>query len=72
MRIADHQYAGARGMWLSAKAHCGRYYLRPNYRHFLDEEPPLYKAARWLVNHGYARWLDATGPGIMLTAKPWP
>jgi hypothetical protein len=34
-----------------------------------------YETAQWLVNNGYARWIDggsSFSPGIELTGKPWP
>jgi hypothetical protein len=72
MRYID-QHTGARGMWLrAANTGGGRYLLmrRPP----RGPDPELYRAARWLVDQGYARWLDWSSnfaPGIELTGKPW-
>lgn len=62
---------GARGMWLSAKAHGNRFLLR-QYHHY--PRPVLYDTAQWLVDNGYAQWLSYAStfyPGITLTGKPW-
>lgn len=57
---------GARGMWLKAQQHNGRY--------LLPQRPPaaLMKAAQWLIYNGFARWITSSfAPGIELTGKPW-
>lgn len=62
--------AGARGMWLRAQEHNGRYLLR---RPYGRPTTGLYRAAQWLIEHGYARWIRThMAPGIELTGKPWP
>jgi len=70
--ISKNDYAGARGMWLKARAHEGRYLLPRRFGRGPDSA--LYKAADWLVRHGYARWLpwsSTFAPGIETTQKPW-
>lgn len=63
---------GSRGMWLKAKDYEDRYLL-PHRHHRRGNEQ--WRAAEWLVENGYARWLplySCYAPGIELTTKPWP
>lgn len=61
-------------MHAEAEKHEGRYLLRRRFGRDRAKDQ-FYIAADWLVDHGYAFWLDAyssMAPGIQLTGKPGP
>lgn len=56
-------------MWIKAQGHRGLYLLPQRPR------AELMKAARWLIDNGFARLLPYSSdysPGIRLTGKPGP
>ncbi len=58
-------------MHQKATEHNGRYLLMRRFRKGDSEKDALYDAAQWLVDHGYARWINSNfAPGIELTGKP--
>lgn len=63
----------ARVMYSEAQKHGDRFLLPRHFHRHRELEKPEWKAAEWLVNHGFARWISVGStfyPGIELTGKP--
>lgn len=61
-------------MYREAQKHGDRYLLMKRFRRGDLQKDALYETAGWLVDNGYARWIDSGStfaPGIRLTGKPF-